>query len=53
MLFTEAIVIVDKSKDGINAKLHMWRKMLESKRFKKIPSTIEYMECRFDIKELY
>ena len=37
MLFADDMVLVDKSRDGVNAKLERWQKALESKGFKNKP----------------
>ena len=34
MLFADDIVLVDETKAGINAKLELWRKTLESRDFR-------------------
>ncbi|MCX8759408.1 reverse transcriptase domain-containing protein [Vibrio parahaemolyticus] len=47
MLFADDIVLIDESKEGINAKLEQWRDTLKSKGFKLSRSKMEYMECRF------
>ena len=47
MLFADDIVLVDETKDGVNAKLEQWRQRLESRGFKLSRSKTEYMECRF------
>ena len=47
MLFADDIVLVDESRDGMNAKLERWWKILESKRFKISRTKMEYMNCNF------
>ena len=34
MLFADDIVLVDETRDGINAKLELWRQTLESRGFR-------------------
>jgi len=34
MLFADDIVLVDKTRAGVNAKLDLWRQTLESRGFK-------------------
>jgi hypothetical protein len=41
------IVIVDKSREGVNRKLKLWRQTLESKRFRISRTKTEYMRCDF------
>ena len=45
MLFADNIVLVDKSRDDMTAKLERWREALESKVFKICSTKIEYMDC--------
>ena len=47
MLFADAIVLVDESRDGVNTKLERWREVLESKGFKISRTKTEYMVCDF------
>ena len=47
MLFADDIVLVDETKEGVNTKLELWRKNLESKGFKLSRKKTEYMECKF------
>ena len=47
MLFTDDIVLVDKSRDGVNAKLERWREALESKGFRISRTKMEYIVCNF------
>ena len=47
MLLADDIVLVDESKDGVNAKLEKWREALESKGFKISRTKTEYMVCNF------
>ncbi|XP_070004896.1 uncharacterized protein [Nicotiana sylvestris] len=47
MLFTDDIVLVDETRDDVNAQLEVWRQTLESKRFKLSRTKIKYLECKF------
>ncbi|XP_021746173.1 uncharacterized protein LOC110712057 [Chenopodium quinoa] len=47
MLFTNDIILVDETNDGVNAKLEQWRQRLESRGFKLSRIKIEYLVCRF------
>ena len=47
MLFEDDIVLVDETKDGVNAKLEQWRQRLESRGFKLSRSKTKYLVCRF------
>lgn len=47
MLFADDIVLVGETREGVNKKLELWRRELESKGFKLSRSKTEYMECRF------
>ncbi|XP_070036582.1 uncharacterized protein [Nicotiana tomentosiformis] len=47
MLFAEEIVLIDKTRGGINERLEVWRQALESKCFKLSKTKTEYMECKF------
>jgi hypothetical protein len=40
MLFTDDVVLVDEIKADVNRKLELWRKTLESKRFRLICNVI-------------
>ena len=44
MLFADDIILVDKTRVGVNAKLELWRQTLES-RLSRVKT--EYMECKF------
>ena len=48
MLFADDIVLVDESRDCVNAKLGGWREALESKGFKISHTNTEYMYCNFN-----
>ncbi|KAK9090962.1 hypothetical protein Sjap_024139 [Stephania japonica] len=43
MLFADAIVLVDETRDGANRKLEIWRNTLESKGFRLSRAKTEYM----------
>ena len=47
MLFANDIVLVNESRDGVNAKLKRRREALESKGFKISRTKTEYMDCNF------
>ena len=47
MLFADDLVLVDKARDGVNAKLERQRETLESKRFKTSHTKTKYIECNF------
>jgi hypothetical protein len=47
MLFTDDVVLIDKSRIGVNQKLELWRQTLESKDFRLNRIKTEYMRCRF------
>ncbi|KAM2452819.1 hypothetical protein PS2_010187 [Malus domestica] len=41
------IVLIDETQEGVNAKLNLWREVLESKGLRLSRSKTEYMECKF------
>ncbi|MDE1716381.1 hypothetical protein PWG14_28335, partial [Chromobacterium amazonense] len=47
MLFADDILLVDKTREGVQQKLELWRSTLESKDFCLSRSKTEYMECNF------
>nr|XP_016432621.1 PREDICTED: uncharacterized protein LOC107759246 [Nicotiana tabacum] len=47
MLFADGIVLIDKSRVGVNERLEIWRQALESKDFKLSRTKMEYLECKF------
>ena len=47
MLFADDIVLIDETKSGVNAKLDVWREVLESKGFKISRTKTEYIKCNF------
>ncbi|KAG2551901.1 hypothetical protein PVAP13_9KG445085 [Panicum virgatum] len=47
MLFPDDVVLVDESRTGVNRKLELWRRTLESKGFRLSRTKIEYMICDF------
>ena len=47
MLFVDDVVPVDESRAGVNRKLELWRRMLESKGFRLSSTKTEYMMCDF------
>ena len=49
MLFTDDIVLIDESRDGVNTKLELLRSILESPGFRLSRSKTEYLHCRFSM----
>jgi hypothetical protein len=49
VFFANNVVLVDKSREGVNRKLELWRETLESNGFRLNRTKIEYMRCDFDI----
>ncbi|KAG2549704.1 hypothetical protein PVAP13_9KG354113 [Panicum virgatum] len=47
MLFADDVVLVDESRAGVNRKLELWRRTLESKGFRLSRTKTEYMMCDF------
>ncbi|KAM1746814.1 hypothetical protein ACFX11_013408 [Malus domestica] len=47
MLFADDIGLIDETQEGVNAKLNLWREVLESKGLRLSRSKTEYMECNF------
>ena len=47
MLFADDIVLIDSTREGVNAKLETWRQALETKGFRISKNKTEYIECRF------
>jgi hypothetical protein len=47
MFFADDVVLVDESRTGVNQKLELWRKTLESKGFRLSRTKTEYMRCDF------
>ena len=47
MLFADDIMLVDETREGVNTKLEIWRKTLESKGFRISRTKTEYMEYKF------
>ena len=48
MLFADDVVLVDESRNGVNAKLERWWEPLESKGYKISRTKTEYMDCNFN-----
>ena len=48
MLFADDVVLVDESRAGVNRKLELWRRTLESKEFRLSRNKTEYMMCNFN-----
>ena len=47
MLFTDNIVLIDENKSRVNAKLDVWREILESNGFKISRTKTEYIKYNF------
>ena len=47
MLFADDVVLVDESRAGVNRKLELWRRTLESKGFRLSRTKTEYIMCNF------
>ena len=47
MLFADDVMLVDESRAGVNRKLELWRRTLESKEFRLSTTKTEYMMCDF------
>ncbi|KAG2556461.1 hypothetical protein PVAP13_8NG079408 [Panicum virgatum] len=47
MLFADDVVLVNESRAGVNRKLELWKRTLESKEFRLSRTKTEYMMCNF------
>ncbi|XP_015158910.1 uncharacterized protein [Solanum tuberosum] len=47
MLFADDIVLIDETRDRVNARLEVWRQTLESKGFRLSRTKTEYLGCKF------
>jgi hypothetical protein len=47
MLFADYVILMDESRTGVDQKLELWRRTLETKGFRLSRSKIEYMKCDF------
>ncbi|KAM2034229.1 hypothetical protein ACFX16_037466 [Malus domestica] len=47
MLFAYDIMLIDETQKWVNAKLNLWREVVESKGLRLSRSKTEYMECKF------
>ncbi|KAB2607014.1 hypothetical protein D8674_006731 [Pyrus ussuriensis x Pyrus communis] len=47
MFFADDIVLIDETQERVNAKLNLWREVLESKGLRLSRSKTKYMECKF------
>jgi hypothetical protein len=47
MFFTNDVVLVDESREGVNRKIELWCQTLESKGFRISRTKTEYMICDF------
>ncbi|XP_070013255.1 uncharacterized protein [Nicotiana sylvestris] len=46
MLFANDIVLIDETREGVNARLEVWKETLEFKGFKLSRSKTKYLECK-------
>ncbi|KAG5608215.1 hypothetical protein H5410_019496 [Solanum commersonii] len=51
MLFADDVVLIDETRNGVNAKLEVWRRTLESKGFRLSRIKTEYLECKFRMRD--
>ena len=51
MLFTDDIVFINETREGVNVNLERWRHTLESGGFRVSRSKTEYLRCRFSGRE--
>ncbi|XP_019230972.1 PREDICTED: uncharacterized protein LOC109211848 [Nicotiana attenuata] len=49
MLFADGIILINKTRVGVNERLEVWRQSLESKGFKLIRTKTEYLEYKFSV----
>ncbi|WMV37399.1 hypothetical protein MTR67_030784 [Solanum verrucosum] len=47
MLFANDIVLIEETRDRVNARLEVWRRTLESKGFRLSRTKTEYLGCKF------
>ncbi|KAG5596183.1 hypothetical protein H5410_037415 [Solanum commersonii] len=47
MLFADDIVLIDETRNRVNARLEVWRQTLESKGFRLSRTKTEYLGCKF------
>jgi hypothetical protein len=47
MLFADNVVLVDESRTGVDQKLELWRRILETKDFSLTMYKTEYKKCDF------
>jgi hypothetical protein len=48
MFFADDVILVDESRMGVDQKLELWRRTLETKNFSLSKSKTEYMKCDFN-----
>ncbi|KAG5608224.1 hypothetical protein H5410_019505, partial [Solanum commersonii] len=46
-IYANDVVLIDETRNGVNAKLEVWRRTLESKGFRLSRIKTEYLECKF------
>jgi len=51
MIFTDDIVLIDETREGVNGKLERWRQSLESRGFRVSRSENEYLHRCFSGRE--
>jgi len=51
MLFADDIILIDETKEGVNAKLERWRDTSEPRGFRLSRSKIEYLHYKFSAGE--
>ncbi|KAK4713035.1 hypothetical protein R3W88_018942 [Solanum pinnatisectum] len=49
MLFTDDIILIDKTRERVNDKLEVSRQTLEAKGFRLNKSKMKYLECKFSV----
>ena len=47
MLLADDIVLIDEMPGGVNDRMEVWRKTLESKGYKLSRTKAEYLDCKF------
>ena len=47
MFFTDDIMLVDETRESINAKLDLWKDTLEFRGFRLSRSKTKYVKCKF------
>ncbi|KAG5595944.1 hypothetical protein H5410_037176 [Solanum commersonii] len=47
MLFEDDVTLIDETRNGVNAKLEMWRQTSETKGFRFSRTKTNHVECKF------